>query len=103
MGLFAALTGLLDRTFSSDLLPESVKNRRAILCTKAINPAENSDAYRWIFHNIMSGDQHEGLRTADVGHIVRGWGDILSGSQDTAVIVPAVLTCIVSKAQQHND
>ena len=103
MALFTALTGLLDRLFSSDLLPEPVKNRRAILCMKAIDPAENPDACRWILRRILYGDQHEGLRTAAVGHIVRGWADILSGNQDTAFVVPAILASIISRAQRRND
>src|SRR5260370_25519554 len=44
-GLFMALIGLLDRTFSSDLLPEPVKNRRAIICAKAVDPAHTTKAY----------------------------------------------------------
>ena len=34
--LFMALIGLLNRTTSSDLLPEDVKSRRAMICKKAI-------------------------------------------------------------------
>ena len=43
--LFEALTGLLDRTLSSDLLPESVKNQRAIICMKAIDTAHSAEAF----------------------------------------------------------
>ena len=42
--LLTALTGLLDRTFSSDFLPEPVKTRRTILCTKLVNPIHTADA-----------------------------------------------------------
>ena len=83
------------------LLPEAVKNRRAISCTKAINPEESPDAREWILRNVVR-DQHEGLRTAEVGHIVRGWSGILN-LPGTEAVVPAILTCIVSKAQHHND
>ena len=44
--LLAALTGLLDRTFSSDLLSEAVKTRRTILCTKLVNPTYTTDAIK---------------------------------------------------------
>jgi len=101
--VFQALVGLLDRTFSSDLLSEPVKNRRARICAKAIDPAEIPDAYQWIFKRIMSGDQHEGLRTAEFGRIVRGWADRLSGNQDTTLVVQAILTGIVATAQRRND
>jgi len=52
--IYEALVGLLDRTFSSDLLPESVKNRRAIICAKAINPADIPGAFRWILDRILT-------------------------------------------------
>ena len=42
--LLTALAGLLNRTLSSDLLPESIKTRRTILCTKLVNPTHNTDA-----------------------------------------------------------
>ncbi len=99
--LFTALIGLLDRTFSSDLLPEPVKNRRAIVCAKAISPTEIPDAYLWIRNRIVFGDQDEGLCTVEFGHIVRGWADSSSGNQDTAPVVQAILTGIVAKAQRR--
>ena len=37
--LLQAMTGLLNRTFSSDLLSAPVKERRAMLCAKAADPA----------------------------------------------------------------
>ena len=46
--LFTALTGLLDRTFSSDLLPEHAKYRRAIICMKLIDPINTTEAFRGI-------------------------------------------------------
>jgi len=101
--LFIALIGLLDRTFSSDLLPKPVKNRRAIICAKAIAPAEIPNAYRMIFNRIVYGDQHEGLCTSEFDHIVRGWADSLSGNQGTALVVRTILTGIVTKAQRRND
>ena len=36
--LYEGLHGLLDHTFSSDLLPAPVKTRRALICAKAVDP-----------------------------------------------------------------
>ncbi len=99
--LFQALIGLLDRTFSSDLLPEPVKNRRAIICAKAIDPAEIPSAYQRILHRILSGDQHRGLQTADFGRIVRGWSD--NSDEETVLLVQAIVTDIVARVQRHDD
>ena len=69
--LFGALTGLLDRTFSSDLLPEVVKNRRSMICAKAIDPAHIECN---ILHGIMSKYQYGGPLVADIVRTARGWG-----------------------------
>ncbi|KAH9168320.1 hypothetical protein EDB89DRAFT_1589306 [Lactarius sanguifluus] len=97
-GLFMALLGLLERTFSSDFLPDPIKNRRASICAKAIAPEEIPDAYELILNKILVGTQNKGLRTAEFGRIVRGWADSLSGNQ-----IRAILTGIVVKAQRHDD
>ncbi len=61
--IFEQLIGLLDRTFSSDLLPESAKNRRAIICAKALHPAEITNAYQHILYRIVAEGQYRGLLT----------------------------------------
>ena len=101
--LFDALIGLLDRTFSSDFLPESDQNRRAIICAKAIAPVDIPDAYRWILTKIIDADQHSGLCTAQFGHILRGWADNLGGDQHASMAVKATLNGIIAKAQRRND
>src|SRR6266702_1733289 len=73
--LFGALIGLLDRTFLSDLLPEPVKTRRAIICTTALDLAEFPNAYDHILFRTIFQDQYRGLQTADFGRVMRGWGD----------------------------
>ena len=40
--LYGALRGLLVRTLSSDLLPTPVKNRRALICAKAVRSEEHT-------------------------------------------------------------
>ena len=103
VGLIGALIGLLDRTFSSDLLLRSDRNRRAIICAKAIAPAEIPRAYRWLLSRIVYADQCEGLRTAEFGPILRGCADGLGGDRDTALVVQATLNGIVAKAQGRDD
>ena len=64
----------MDRTLS-DLLPEPVKNRRAIISTKAIDPAHFPGAIQWMFDNVFSEDQCGPLLTAAIWHIVKRWGN----------------------------
>ena len=70
--LCQALTGLLDRTFNSDLLPAPVKDRRAILCAKAVDPAYIPHAFS-VFDKILYKCQYCGPVATGIVEIVRGW------------------------------
>ena len=99
--LSAELLELMDRTLSSDLLPEPVKTRRAIICAKAIDPAHFSGAVQWMLDKVTSEDWYGPLLTAEVGHIVKGWGN--SGDRSTALLVKAMVSSIVARAPRSND
>ena len=99
--LSTTLVGLFDRTFSSDLVPEPVKMRRAIVCVKALDSAEFPYAYRQIVNRILFNDQWRGLQTAEFGNTVRDWGNI--GIQGTALVVRAIVTGIVARVRQRDD
>ncbi len=99
--LCQAVIGLFDRTFSSNLLPESAKSRRAIICAKALDPATFPTDYRQILNRIMFYDQCRGLQTAEFGHTVRGWA--INGNQGTVLVARAIVTGIVARAQRHDD
>ena len=100
--LSTALVGLFDRTFLSDLVPEPVKYRRAIVCVKSLDLAEVPYATRQIVNRILFNDQCKVLRTAEFGNTVRGW-DNSSGTQGTAAAVRAVVTGIVARAQRQDN
>ncbi|KAH9054802.1 hypothetical protein EDB87DRAFT_1418205 [Lactarius vividus] len=99
--LSMGLIGLFDRTLSSDLLPEPIKNRRAIICAKALDPAQFPYAYWDILRRVMSEDQHKGLKTAEFVRVMRSW----SGGRDrgTAVLGEAIFASLVARAQRHDD
>ncbi|KAH9056711.1 hypothetical protein EDB87DRAFT_1687048 [Lactarius vividus] len=99
--LIWAVIGLLDRTFSSDLLPEQVKRRRAVVCAKAINPADISRSlFSLIFKRITLEDHQYGpVQSAEIVHLVRGWGD---GVQ-APMIIQAIVFAVVAKARRRDD
>ncbi|KAH9018950.1 hypothetical protein EDB85DRAFT_2294358 [Lactarius pseudohatsudake] len=99
--LSTALTGLFDRTFSSDLVPESVKNWRAIVCARALDPALFPDGYNDVMERIMFDSRCRGLQTSKFGCIVRGWGN--GGNQDTGLITQAIVSGIVAGQQRRDD
>ncbi len=98
--LSETLTGFLNRTFSSDLLPEPVKSRRAIICAKALDPVEFPNAYGDILFQTAFQDQYRGLQTVEFGRIVRGWGN--SGNQRTALLAQATASHILTRVQQRD-
>jgi len=99
--LSEALIGFLDRTVSSDLLPEPIKSRRAIICAKALDPPEFPNACSDILFKIAFQDQYRGLQTAEFGLIVRGWGN--SRHQRTALLAQATSSYILARTQQRDD
>ena len=71
--LFVGLRGLLDRTFSSDLLPAPVRSRRALLCMKAVDPEHMPGAV--ILNAILFKYQHSGLVATAIAKILRECGN----------------------------
>ena len=98
--VFTALTGLLDRTFSSDLLPDPVKNRRAIICTKAIDPAHTTEAFN-ILNRILSKYQYGDPLVTETLQIVRGWEINMDG--DGILDAKAIFFKIVARALPRDD
>ena len=81
--LYEASRGLLVRTFSSDLLPAPIKNRRALICAKAVDPVHSPverflaepkpNAFR-IIDLILSTYQYSGPVATGIAKVLRGWG-----------------------------
>ena len=68
--LSEGLRGLLDRTFSSDILQADVKDQRALICTKAIDQEHMLNAF--ILHAILFKYKHSGPVATEVARILRG-------------------------------
>ena len=71
--LYRALRGLLDRTLSSDLLPAAVKNRRAMICAKAVDLEHTPRAF--IIHAISFKYLHNGLVSTEISRILGACGN----------------------------
>jgi hypothetical protein len=97
--LFEELLEFMDRTFTSDVLTEEVKKRRATICESAINPADISGAFRWMLDKILTIDQYHGLKTAQFGRVVKTWGD--SANKRGAVAAQTIVSVILARAQRR--
>ena len=98
--LFTAMTGLLDRTFSSDLLSEAVKKRRAIICTQAVDPAHTPEAFT-VLNIILSRYQFSDPLVAEIVQIVRGWE--INMDRGAISYAKATFSKIVARVQPHHD
>ena len=67
--LYGVLRGLLDRTLSSDLVPASVKNRRAMMCAKAVDLEHTPNSS--IIHAISFEYLHNGPVSTEISNILR--------------------------------
>ena len=98
--LYTALTGLLDRTLSSDLLPEPVKKLRAIISTKAVDPAHTPEALN-VLNIILTKYQFSDPLVAEIAQVVRRWEIDMDG--DVTWHAKATFSEIVARAQPRDD
>ncbi|KAN0140469.1 hypothetical protein V8E53_001678 [Lactarius tabidus] len=98
--IYDALRGLLQRTFSSDLLPAPVKNRRAMICTKAVDPEHTPDASN-ILGTILSEYQYSGPLATGIATILRGWRHKMN--EDNIVYAQFAISKIIATSRPHDD
>ena len=70
-----ALVGMMDRTLLSDLVPEEVKQRRIIICIKAID-ATSLLGSSGTLHRVLFGDWHGFSQSVHFGLFVQDWKSI---------------------------
>src|SRR6266702_163119 len=99
--LLNTLIGLSDRTFVSDLLPEPVKSRRAVICARAIDPADVSQEFRCVLGRVMSEDQYGPVQSARIARLVRRWDN--SKGVNTPTVISAIVSSVVARAQRRDD
>src|SRR5258708_2764887 len=99
--LHRAMAGLLDRTFSSDLLPTPVKERRAMLCARVADLAHISGAFSVLPMTLSENfDQYHDPLAAEILGIVSDWGD--SEVEDT-LRAQVTISMTIARAQTRDD
>ena len=94
-----ALDGFLNRTFSSNLISESVRASRLITCLNAAHAALGPSAVSGILDNIFNGHWDEALQSVEIGHALRLWGH----RRDHDLNVRRIVACIIARARQRDD
>ena len=100
--LYGVLDGLLDRTLSSDLLPPPAKNRRALICAKAIDPEHTPDAFN-TFDRILGKYRYSGPLATGIAKILRGWGSTMDQNDVSISYARVTISKIIATRQPHDD
>ena len=67
-----ALTGLMNRTLTPDLVSESVKQRRITICTRAISAANLFGPW-WVLPRVLIGEWQAFLSSVEFGLYFKDW------------------------------
>jgi hypothetical protein len=73
--LSSALIGLMNRTLTSNLVTEFVKQRRMIICTKVVNSTSLLGPW-WILRCVLLGEWSKFLECIEFGLFVQNWKNI---------------------------
>jgi hypothetical protein len=98
--LHEGLRGLVDCTFSSDLLPAPVKTRRAMICAKAIDPEHIPYAFSTL-DMILVRYQYSGPLATAIAKILRGWRN--SMNEDNTLHAQVIIHEIIARMQPRDD
>ena len=101
MKLRQTLDGYLDRTFSSNSIPESVKSDRLFTCLNAAHAALEPSAVSHILDDIFNGRWGEAPRSVEVGLSLRRWGHGKDDSIESNI--RRIVACIVARTRRHDD
>ena len=95
-----ALIEMMNRTLSSNLAPEPVKQRRLIICTKAIESTSLFGPW-WILRRVLLGGWYRFLGCIEFGLFVQNWKDI---SHPVAIFYrECVAALTISNVRGHDE
>ena len=94
-----ALNGFLNRTFSSNLVSESVRANRLIICLNAAHAALGPSAVSSILDKAPNGYWDEALQSVEIGHALRLWGH----GRDHDTKIRRIVARIIARVREHDD
>jgi hypothetical protein len=95
--LSTGLVGLMDRTFSSNLVAESVKQQRIKICMRAAGATNEALLGHWYFlRRVLCGEWPSFLESVPFGRFVQNW----QSSADTTMnlCIQCVVSVIIARA-----
>ena len=98
--LLEAAIGLLDRTLSSNVLPDQVKRQRVDICTNAIDLVVTPDAFLAIVLRFASEDRYGPAQSTEIVDFVKRWND---REDQNTTLVQAIFSIVVARVPRHDD
>ena len=98
--LLTSMIGLLDRTFSSDLLTDRIKSQRTNICANAIDLVDTPNAFPGVLRRLASEEEHGPVQSTEIVHFVRRWGNLKG---EYPAVVQAIFSVVVARVQRHDD
>ena len=99
--IFEAAIRLLDRTFSSNLLPDRVKRRRAAICANVVDLVDTPESFPNVIRRLASEEQYGPLQSTEAVDFIRRRSN-RKGEEDTTP-VQAMYSSVVARVQRHDD
>ena len=97
-----ALVGLLSRTFSSDLLPAPVKNRRAMICAKTVDPEHMADIFEFLDITLSKYGYTDPMATG-IAKILRGCVGAVDGNIASYGAQLVISRVMIATRQSYDD
>ena len=100
--LSSALIGLMNRTLTSNLVTEFVKQRRMIICTKVVGSTSLLGPW-WILRCVLLGEWSKFLECIEFGLFVQNWKNITDKVTSFAMQCVAALTISRLRERTHDE
>ena len=99
LSLLEAVIRLLDRAFSSNLLSNQVRRRRADICANVIELVDTPNAFPKLVRRLVSEDGYGPVQSAQIVDFVRRCGR----NRQYSALIQAMFSIVVARIQRHDD
>jgi len=101
MKIIDTLVEFLDRTLSSNSVPESVKIRRFTICLDAASEIDTSDGVRYNFDRIIDANWHAMPHSVEIGHFLSSWNK--RSNRRFAPYIQGIIARIIATVRERDD
>jgi len=96
----SALYGFWERTWSSNLVSETIKMRRLVICVRAIDAAYLSGAAFQILNEFFA-DRPAFFRSVELGHSLISWCN--NDDRKTTFLAQGITACVIANVPQRDE